>query len=192
MALPPFEPPEEEFPFHRNGFYEPPFQPCYVLFFNTTNRHIKLFWFDNKETKYHTSLAPGHHVKTNTFTHHPWIFCDRDSNELMSVHNLPRYWPIPYKMRNPNNPARMVPCRKEIRIQYPLRTLRESCLCRIVNTLNPLHPIAAVKIIDERMSLPHILKKELKRRLRRPLGTEPINEEWEDSIVVKYNIPRNQ
>lgn len=101
------------------------------------------------------------------------------------------YWPNPYKMPDPNNPSRVVPCRKEIRIHYPLRTLRESCLCRIVNTLNPFHPIAAAKIIEERMSIPHILKRELKKRLRRPLGTEQITDEWVNNIVVKYNKPRN-
>ncbi|XP_011190315.1 protein Vhl [Zeugodacus cucurbitae] len=190
MALEPPDPPAVEIPFRYD--VPEPYGHSYVLFCNTTNRVLHLYWLDEGGSRFHTTLAAGAQIKTNTFTHHSWVFCDKDSNELMCVSNVPRFWPNQYRIHDPLNPTRRVPCRKEIKIHYPLRSLRENCLCRIVNTLNPFDPRLAVNIIDQRMSIPHVLKNELKRRLRRPLCPTYINEQWVNNVHVRYNLPRNQ
>ncbi|CAD7014600.1 protein Vhl [Ceratitis capitata] len=142
----------------------------FVLFRNTTQRTINLYWYLDHNITFHMTLTPGAQCKTNTFTNHGWIFFDKDTRELMHVNHSKIFWPKTYQMPDPADPSRLIPCRKEIRICLPLRSLRDNCLWRIVQTLASIPPTLATKVIDEFMSIPNTLKSELKERLNRQLN----------------------
>ncbi|XP_036346373.1 protein Vhl-like [Rhagoletis pomonella] len=168
-----------------------PGQESFVLFHNTTKRMVNLYWCVHGNRTFHLSLAPGANSKTNTFTKHFWIFCDKDTNELLCVSHRKVFWPQSYQMPDPHNPSRMIPCRKEIKIHFPLRSLRENCLWRVVTTLHSVPPRVAMRIIDERMFIPNVLKNELKKRLRRKVQPEMITAEIVKSVIEQHNQQSN-
>ncbi|XP_067630275.1 protein Vhl [Eurosta solidaginis] len=159
----------------------------FVLFHNTTNRIINLYWCMHGAKTFHTTLQPGARCKTNTFTRHFWIFCDKDTNEMMCVEKQKVFVPLPYHIPDPNNPNSFVSCRKEIKIHLPMRTLRESCLWRAVTTLHTVPVTVAMDIIENHMRIPYVLKHEIKKRLRRKTHPELIVSEIVESLIDQKN-----
>ncbi|XP_054736807.1 protein Vhl [Anastrepha obliqua] len=144
-----------------------PGQESFVLFRNRTKRTINLYWSLRGNRNYHVTLGPGDSSKTNTFTNHAWIFCDKDTDEMMCVEQRKIFWPQTYRMRDPRNPSRIIPCRKEINIHFTLRTLRENCIWQLVTKLHAIPHQVAMSTIDDVLLLPKVLKNELRMHFLR-------------------------
>uniref|UniRef100_A0A182SSA9 von Hippel-Lindau disease tumour suppressor beta domain-containing protein n=1 Tax=Anopheles maculatus TaxID=74869 RepID=A0A182SSA9_9DIPT len=105
----------------------------FVLFRNTTGRVVDVFWVNySSQLIHYTTLQPGAECMVNTYVTHPWVFKDKLCNERMHVRQQPVFLPEPW-YRSFSGGGRLN--RKEVIIHYPLRTLKENCLSRIVALL---------------------------------------------------------
>uniref|UniRef100_A0A182VWR0 von Hippel-Lindau disease tumour suppressor beta domain-containing protein n=1 Tax=Anopheles minimus TaxID=112268 RepID=A0A182VWR0_9DIPT len=105
----------------------------FVLFHNTTEREVDVYWVNYSSKLIHyTTLLPQAECMVNTYVTHPWVFKDKHSHERMHVRHQPVYQPDPW-YTNFSSGGRLA--RKEINIHFPVRTLKENCLWRIVALL---------------------------------------------------------
>uniref|UniRef100_A0A182FX66 von Hippel-Lindau disease tumour suppressor beta domain-containing protein n=1 Tax=Anopheles albimanus TaxID=7167 RepID=A0A182FX66_ANOAL len=101
----------------------------FVKYINTTQRPVEVLWVDYSGRASHFKLLqPREFCLVNTYVTHPWRFRDRETGEQMHVRNQTVYMPEPWFTSFDSN-GKLT--RKEIRIHFPLRTLRENCLWRI-------------------------------------------------------------
>ena len=58
-------------------------QPSYIRFFNTTQRHVQIYWLDSKgkPVLYSDLYSYEQWVDVNTFVTHPWIFVDEETGD---------------------------------------------------------------------------------------------------------------
>lgn len=134
---------------------------AYVLFTNTTQRNVNLYWIDYRgQHTFYLTLRPGFSTKVNTFQSHPWIFRDHFTGERMQVAHEFIYWPKRFVIPNPRNPGELIPCRMQISIHFPVRALRETCLWGIMRSLR-----LTAETIEE-YCIPRTIKTDLKLVLR--------------------------
>ena len=59
------------------------YQPSYVRFYNTTHRHVRIYWLDfkGKPVRYSDLYSYQQWIDVNTFVTHPWIFIDEETGE---------------------------------------------------------------------------------------------------------------
>uniref|UniRef100_U5EUF5 Putative e3 ubiquitin ligase vhl component von hippel-lindau tumor suppressor in s n=1 Tax=Corethrella appendiculata TaxID=1370023 RepID=U5EUF5_9DIPT len=105
----------------------------FILFKNITERNIDIYWVNYTSKFIHyTRLKPNETSKVNTYETHPWVFKDSETGERMHVaHNLV-YFPEPWYTRidHTGRFGRIL-----VEIHFPMRTLKESCLWRVLNSL---------------------------------------------------------
>lgn len=128
--------------------------PAHVRFTNRTERIVDIFWanFQGILIPYRR-LQPGEKYDISTFTTHPWIFIDPRTGERMQTQNNDVFFPKPYFMINPTTKA-LVKARREILIQFPLRTLRDAAKWTIVKEIQSDSDLCE-------LGLPRTLKDEL-------------------------------
>ncbi|KFB35032.1 AGAP002496-PA-like protein [Anopheles sinensis] len=137
----------------------------FVLFINTTQREVDVFWVNYSARLIHyTTLKPGAQCMVNTYVTHPWAFKDRVSGERMHVRHQPVYLPEPW-YRNFDSTGRLA--RKEIKIHFPVRTLTESCLWRILALVPEQEEENALRELDIPRVLIHDLEMLRKNKARR-------------------------
>ncbi|XP_064547911.1 protein Vhl isoform X1 [Drosophila montana] len=109
----------------------------YVLFVNTTNRTVDLYWVRDPDTEnIQVTLKPNEGVPVNTYNTHIWFFRDYYTGERMHVRSQRLFFPVRIRMpRNPQQPEELCDVRTQILIHFPLRTLKENCLWFIVRWL---------------------------------------------------------
>ncbi|XP_052898735.1 protein Vhl [Anopheles moucheti] len=106
---------------------------AFVLFRNTTVRVVDVYWVNYSSKLIHyTTLQPRAECTVNTYVTHPWVFKDKQSDERMCVGHQPVYMPEPWYISS-YSAGRLI--RKEVNIHFPVRTLKENCLWRIVSLL---------------------------------------------------------
>uniref|UniRef100_A0A182N4V2 von Hippel-Lindau disease tumour suppressor beta domain-containing protein n=1 Tax=Anopheles dirus TaxID=7168 RepID=A0A182N4V2_9DIPT len=129
----------------------------FVLFRNTTERAVDVYWVNYSSKLIHyTTMQPRAECMVNTYVTHPWVFKDKQSDERMHVRHQPVYLPEPW-YTNFNSAGRLT--RKEINIHFPIRTLTENCLWRIVTLLANGDESALAEL-----ELPRVLLQELATR----------------------------
>ncbi|KAH8372678.1 hypothetical protein KR009_002626 [Drosophila setifemur] len=108
----------------------------YVLFVNTTNRTLDLYWMcDDRENMY-LSLKPFEEVRVNTFNTHSWFFRDFYTGERMHVRSRRIFHPVRIRVpKNPQHPDQLCDVRSQVLIHFPMRSLRENCLWLIARWL---------------------------------------------------------
>lgn len=126
----------------------------FVIFLNETDRIVDVIWvgYQSECFKYRT-LNPTDRFAVNTFKTHPWLFRDNKTGERMNVENKYVFWPREF---NPDTRPRR---RDVIRIHFPMRSLMENTLWKIVECLNQEEQL-------EEIQIPAFLKEQLKSRLR--------------------------
>ncbi|XP_035897905.1 protein Vhl [Anopheles stephensi] len=131
----------------------------FVLFRNTTERVVDVYWVNYSATLTHYStLQPGAQCKVNTFVSHPWLFKDKRHEERMHVRHQPIFMPEPW-YNSFTGAGRLN--RMEARIHFPVRTLKENCLWRILALLS-----AKEESVLCELELPNVLVQELVKRKR--------------------------
>ncbi|XP_050072130.1 protein Vhl [Anopheles maculipalpis] len=127
----------------------------FVMFRNTTERVVDVFWVNYASQPIHyTTLLPGGQCMVNTYVTHPWVFKDQD--ERMHVRHQPVFLPEPW-YTSFTSAGRLN--RKEVLIHFPVRTLKENCLYRILALLATKEETALWQL-----ELPHVLVHELVNR----------------------------
>ncbi|EAT47771.1 AAEL001105-PB [Aedes aegypti] len=91
----------------------------FVLFKNYTERTVDIYW-----------------VPVNTYVTHPWVFIDRLTGERMLVNGKPVYYPEPWYT---NIDANGKLNRIEVRIHYPLRSLKGICTWKVFSLMQQKH-----------------------------------------------------
>lgn len=96
----------------------------------------------------------------NTFCTHPWIFeCPR-TGERLHVNNSDVFWPEPwFKYINNAENGVVAVGRQDVKIHYPLRSLRDICLWELVFDVETKDQIYDLEI-------PHSLKVDLLKCFR--------------------------
>ncbi|XP_041765601.1 protein Vhl [Anopheles merus] len=126
----------------------------FLLFRNTTERTVDVYWVNYSSRFIHyTTLKPKTGCMVNTYVTHPWVFKDRQSGERMHVRHQPVYLPEPW-YTNFNSAGRLT--RKEVNIHFPVRTLMDNCLWRIVALLADKEESAL-----HELEIPRVLKQDL-------------------------------
>ncbi|XP_058062468.1 protein Vhl isoform X1 [Anopheles bellator] len=129
----------------------------FVKFVNTTLRAVDVFWVNYSAKLIHyTTLEPTAHCMVNTYVTHPWMFQDKVSGERMHVRHNQVFMPEPW-YTNIDGDGRLA--RKEITVHFPVRTLRENCLWRILS-------MAREEDTLRELEIPKVLVQELIRRRR--------------------------
>ncbi|XP_050083792.1 protein Vhl [Anopheles aquasalis] len=127
----------------------------FIKYINTTQRTVAVEWVDyNGIACNFRVLQPQEFCLINTYVTHPWRFRDNETGEQMHVRGQPVYMPDPWFN---NFDANGKPTRKEVRIHFPLRTLRDNCLWRITELVpgeNALRELEIPRIlVDELLNL---------------------------------------
>lgn len=126
----------------------------FVLFRNTTKREVDVYWVNYfSQLVHYTTLQPGTECMVNTYVTHPWVFKDKRYHERMHVYHQPVFLPEPWYTSFTGG-GRLN--RKEVIIHFPVRTLKENCLYRILALLG-----AAEEAALWELELPHVLVQEL-------------------------------
>ncbi|KAH8296993.1 hypothetical protein KR044_002665 [Drosophila immigrans] len=109
----------------------------YVLFVNTTNRTVDLYWVRERETEnIQYTLKPYEEVRVNTYNTHTWFFRDYYTGERMHVRSKRVFCPVRIRIpRDPQRPEELCDVRSQVLIHFPLRTLKDNCLWLIVKWL---------------------------------------------------------
>lgn len=123
-------------------------EPVFLIIGNLTNRIINMYWVDyeSKLVLYKT-LKPRTGIILDTYKTHPWVFRDSNTNERMHVNHTDIFWP---ESSEPNQEQR-----SRVLIHFPVRTLKENALWKIVQLIND------GKSID-RLEIPTLLLEDLK------------------------------
>lgn len=109
----------------------------FVLFKNVTKRTVDIYWVNYSSKFVHYSeLAPDAQVPVNTYVTHPWVFIDKKSGERMLVKGKSVYNPDPWYT---NIDANGKLNRIEVRIHYPLRSLKGICTWNVFSSLQDKH-----------------------------------------------------
>uniref|UniRef100_A0A182KAB9 von Hippel-Lindau disease tumour suppressor beta domain-containing protein n=1 Tax=Anopheles christyi TaxID=43041 RepID=A0A182KAB9_9DIPT len=129
----------------------------FLLFRNTTERAVDVYWVNYSSRFIHyTTLQAKAECMVNTYVTHPWVFKDKQSDERMHVRHQSVYLPEPW-YTNFNSAGRLT--RKEVNIHFPVRTLEENCLWRIVALLANKEENSLLEL-----EIPRVLKQELAHR----------------------------
>lgn len=121
-----------------------------VTIANRTLRNVDIIWVDTVGNLItYKKLQPEAWTAVNTFSGHPWVFCDADSGEPMHVDNRPVLWPPPAAAAATHGWQR-----HRILVHLPMRSLRDIVLWSI------LAGIGTVDQID-RLQIPATLKLDL-------------------------------
>ncbi|KAI8039776.1 protein Vhl [Drosophila gunungcola] len=109
----------------------------YVLFVNTTNRTLDLYWLcDRDRENMYLTLKPFEEVRVNTFSTHSWFFRDYYTGERMHVRSRRIFQPIRVRVpKNPQHPEQLCDVRSQVLIHFPMRSLRENCLWLVARWL---------------------------------------------------------
>ncbi|XP_030382935.1 protein Vhl [Scaptodrosophila lebanonensis] len=108
----------------------------FVLFINTTNRTLDLYWICERENdNIYLTLKPNEEVRVNTYNTHSWFFRDYYTGESMHVRSKRLFSPVRIRVPHPQRPDQMCDVRSQVLIHFPLRTLKENCLWLIVKML---------------------------------------------------------
>lgn len=139
----------------------------FVKFINLTERHVDVFWmnFHGKKISFST-LTPGSHCSVskmsrlrdfvqvfrhfkffnpqiNTYVTHPWIFNCAETGESLKVNQNFVFYPEPWFRFITNSENGVVSVgRQEIEIHYPLKSLKNICMWKIlflVKTTNDIN-----------------------------------------------------
>ncbi|KAM8711448.1 hypothetical protein ACLKA7_000569 [Drosophila subpalustris] len=110
----------------------------YVMFVNTTQRTVDLFWVREREMEnMQYTLKPFEEVRVNTYNTHTWFFRDYYTGERMHVRSQRVFRPV--RIRVPRDPQRPLEDLRDVRsqvlIHFPLRSLKDNCLWLIVKWL---------------------------------------------------------
>jgi len=103
----------------------------YVMFVNTTNRTVDLYWVrEERETEnIQYTLKPFEEVRVNTYNTHTWFFRDYYTGERMHVRSKRLFYPVRIRVpRDPQRPEELCDVRSQVLIHFPMRTLRDNCL----------------------------------------------------------------
>ncbi|XP_062556452.1 protein Vhl [Armigeres subalbatus] len=116
----------------------------FVLFKNYTERTVDIYWVNYSSKFIHYSaLAPAAQVPVNTYVTHPWVFIDKLTGERMLVNGKPVYYPEPWYTNIDGNGKLN---RIEVRIHYPLRSLKDICTWRVFSSLQDKHSFIGLDI----------------------------------------------
>lgn len=109
----------------------------YVLFVNTTNRTLDLYWVREPDMEnIQLTLKPNEEVRVNTYNTHIWFFRDYYTGERMHVRSKRLFFPVRVRVpRNPQRPDELCDVRSQVLIHFPLRTLKDNCLWLIARWL---------------------------------------------------------
>ncbi|KRG04052.1 uncharacterized protein Dmoj_GI19906, isoform B [Drosophila mojavensis] len=138
----------------------------YVLFVNTTNRTLDLYWASDPNTQnIQLTLKPNQGVPVNTYNTHIWFFCDYYTGERMHVRSKRLFYPIRIRVpRNPQQPDELCDVRSQVLIHFPMRTLKENCLWLIVRWLK--RTCNTPELLINNYLIPATLKQQLLLLLR--------------------------
>ncbi|EDS34024.1 von Hippel-Lindau disease tumor suppressor [Culex quinquefasciatus] len=103
---------------------------CSYLYISLT---VDVYWVNySSKFVHYSALEPAAQVPVNTYVTHPWVFIDRFTGERMLVKSKPVYMPEPW-YTNINTDGKLA--RIEVRIHFPLRSLKDVCAWKIFSTL---------------------------------------------------------
>ncbi|BFG04546.1 protein Vhl [Drosophila madeirensis] len=110
----------------------------FVLFVNTTNRTVDLYWVCDRDTEnMYLSLKPFEEVRVNTYNTHTWLFRDYYTGERMHVKSRRIFVPVPMRVpKNPQHPEELCDVRSQVNIHFPMRKLKDTCLWLLARYLN--------------------------------------------------------
>lgn len=119
-----------------------------MIFVNTTNRIIEVFWINYRSQlfRYKTMHPRSKPFKVNTYITHPWIFRDLQTGQLMHVNHQEVYWPKSLHQQ-----------RDIAFIHFPLQKLKTIALWRIIQNVKNEEQINQLDAL-----IPNILIRDLK------------------------------
>lgn len=116
---------------------------------NTTERSVDVYWINYaSQLIRYTTIEPNAHVALDTYSTHPWIFCDQQTGLKMHVNNQEVFWPEPWVLTRLTR-------RTRISIHFPMQSLKTIAMWKIV-----LH-IRSNKQLDQ-LEIPRVLSRDLK------------------------------
>ncbi|XP_055689685.1 protein Vhl [Lutzomyia longipalpis] len=108
---------------------------AFVLFHNTSNRHVELFWINySGQRASYGILQPDEKRKIDTFVSHPWCFVDAYNLTKFLVNGQEVFFPVVW-YEGSIDLVRMMIKRQIARIHAPVRPLREICMERVAMRL---------------------------------------------------------
>ena len=138
----------------------------FVRFHNKSVWKVDTIWinYEGHHIKYKT-LLPGTSYNINTFSTHPWLFIDSETQDRLVVKSKEVFIPEPWYVQNEETPPRIE--RTHVYITIPLYSLRQRSLQVVRNNLS--QPEDAFKL-----ELPSSLQKELADMVRESTRTRSI------------------
>lgn len=102
---------------------------AFITLINTSQRTVSVCWINyNSKLIQYSRLEPDATVPLNTYSTHPWIFKDMDTNELMHVEHKEVFWPKPWILTKEVH-------RNRVYIHFPLRSLRAAAMWSIISLI---------------------------------------------------------
>lgn len=143
----------------------------FIRFHNNTDRKVDIIWinYEGHHIKYKT-LLPGSFYDVNTFSTHPWLFIDSETQDKLVVKSKEVFSPEPWYVQFSHLKREEIPRRLErthVYITIPLYSLRQRSLQVVRNNLS--QPEDAFKL-----ELPSSLQKELANMVRESTRTRSI------------------
>ncbi|GAB0100829.1 Protein Vhl [Sergentomyia squamirostris] len=138
---------------------------AFVLFHNTTNRLVELFWVNYQGRKVsYAKIAPRSAMRSDTYVTHPWLLEDFYTKERLLVSGRMIYFPIVWH-QGPIDFDNLRIERQVVRVYFNLRRLEtiavETVALRLRNSRNadvleiPLILREMIKTAHQEMYTPH-------------------------------------
>lgn len=127
---------------------------------------VGIYWVNfNGQYVLFSQLKPIHEVVVNTFKTHPWIFKDMRTGERLHVNHDEVFWPKPWWYSN-INVSEMAIRRDSVTIHFPVKSLRELTIYRIIRCLlgNRHTPRKITEKELNALELPEIIVNDIRRR----------------------------